>query len=105
MISYLNGVIVYSSVTSTDSGAWLTQQLAGARTSALWLCSLSWLAPFLFFQMKEAQPSGQKRSRCSPSVTGRYCTPSFIFHATLCFTAMAVILLTLPLAPVVLMET
>ena len=83
MISYLNGAICFIPALATILGAWLTHQ----------------------FQMKESNPATEK---VAVFKLERYWsilkTPSFLFHATLCLMAMAVILAYVTSAPVVLME-
>jgi DHA1 family bicyclomycin/chloramphenicol resistance-like MFS transporter len=105
MISYLNGAICFIPALAPILGAWLTQQFG-------WRSNFSFMAVFavvvgtiLFFQMKESNPAAEK---VAVFKLERYWsvlkTPSFIFHATLCLMAMAVILAYVTSAPVVLME-
>lgn len=105
MISYLNGAICFIPALAPILGAWLTQQFG-------WRSNFSFMAVFavvvgtiLFFQMKESNPATEK---VAVFKLERYWsvlkTPSFIFHATLCLMAMAVILAYVTSAPVVLME-
>jgi DHA1 family bicyclomycin/chloramphenicol resistance-like MFS transporter len=105
MISYLNGAICFIPALAPILGAWLTHQFG-------WRANFSFMAGFavvvgsiLFFQMKESNPATEK---IAVFKLERYWsilkTPSFLFHATLCLMAMAVILAYVTSAPVVLME-
>jgi len=105
MISYLNGAICFIPALAPILGAWLTQQFG-------WRSNFSFMAGFAAFALvamsiglKETNPSLSKEAVFKPS---RYWsvlkTPSFIFHASLCMLAMAVILAYVTSAPVVLME-
>lgn len=105
MISYLNGAICFIPALAPILGSWLTQEFG-------WRSNFSFMAGFavivgatLFFQMKETNPATDK---VAVFKFERYWsvlkTPSFIFHASLCLMAMAVILAYVTSAPVVLME-
>lgn len=105
MISYLNGAICFIPALAPILGSWLTQEFG-------WRSNFSFMAGFavivgaiLFFQMKESNPATEK---VAVFKFERYWsvlkTPSFIFHASLCLMAMAVILAYVTSAPVVLME-
>ena len=105
MISYLNGAICFIPALAPILGSWLTQEFG-------WRSNFSFMAGFavivgaiLFFQMKETNPATEK---IAVFKLERYWsvlkTPSFIFHASLCLMAMAVILAYVTSAPVVLME-
>ncbi|KFI09285.1 multidrug effflux MFS transporter [Vibrio coralliilyticus] len=105
MISYLNGAICFIPALAPILGSWLTQQFG-------WRSNFSFMAGFamvalvaMFIGMKETNPAPSKEPVFRPS---RYMavlkTPSFIFHASLCMLAMAVILAYVTSAPVVLME-
>ncbi len=105
MISYLNGAICFIPALAPILGSWLTQEFG-------WRSNFSFMAGFavivgaiLFFQMKETNPATEK---VAVFKFERYWsvlkTPSFIFHASLCLMAMAVILAYVTSAPVVLME-
>ncbi|MDN3615567.1 multidrug effflux MFS transporter [Vibrio gallaecicus] len=105
MISYLNGAICFIPALAPILGSWLTQEFG-------WRSNFSFMAGFavvvgsiLFFQMKETNPATEK---VAVFKLERYWsvlrTPSFIFHASLCMLAMAVILAYVTSAPVVLME-
>ncbi len=104
MISYLNGAICFIPALAPILGSWLTQQFD-------WRANFSFMAGFaviagamMFFGMKETNPATEKQAVFKLS---RYwavlSTPSFIFHASLCLMAMAVILAYVTSAPVVLM--
>nr|WP_176289212.1 multidrug effflux MFS transporter [Vibrio sp. JPW-9-11-11] len=105
MISYLNGAICFIPALAPILGSWLTQQFG-------WRANFSFMAGYavvvltmLWLGMKETNPemSTQPVFRLN-----RYLdvvkTPSFLFHASLCMLAMAVILGYVTSAPVVLME-
>lgn len=105
MISYLNGAICFIPALAPILGSWLTQQFG-------WRSNFSFMAGFamvalvaMFIGMKETNPAPSKEPVFRPS---RYMavlkTPSFIFHASLCMLAMAVILAYVTSAPVLLME-
>ncbi len=104
MISYLNGAICFIPALAPILGSWLTQQFD-------WRANFSFMAGFavvsgslMFFMMKETNPSTEKQAVFKLS---RYwavlSTPSFVFHASLCLMAMAVILAYVTSAPSVLM--
>lgn len=105
MISYLNGAICFIPALAPILGAWLTQEFG-------WRSNFSFMAGFaifmlvaMFINFKETIPERSKEPVFKPS---RYMavlkTPTFIFHASLCMLAMAVILAYVTSAPVVLME-
>lgn len=105
MISYLNGAICFIPALAPILGSWLTQQFG-------WRANFSFMAGFaltvgllLLMRMKETNPSTEKQAVFK---LARYWsvlkTPSFVFHASLCLLAMAVILAYVTSAPVVLME-
>ncbi|MDF2155811.1 multidrug effflux MFS transporter [Vibrio sp. CAU 1672] len=104
MISYLNGAICFIPALAPILGSWLTQQFD-------WRANFSFMVGFavlsgvlMFAGMKETNPATEKQAVFKAS---RYwavlSTPSFIFHASLCLMAMAVILAYVTWAPVVLM--
>ncbi|KHD24192.1 MFS transporter [Vibrio caribbeanicus] len=105
MISYLNGAICFIPALAPILGSWLTQQFG-------WRSNFSFMAGFalialvaMIIKLKETNPAPSSEAVFKPS---RYWavlkTPSFIFHASLCMCAMAVILAYVTSAPVVLME-
>ncbi|MEL7292223.1 MAG: multidrug effflux MFS transporter [Pseudomonadota bacterium] len=105
MISYLNGAICFIPALAPILGSWLTQQFG-------WRSNFSFMAGYavvvltmLWVGMKETNP---EMSTQPVFKLGRYLdvvkTPSFLFHASLCMLAMAVILGYVTSAPVVLME-
>ncbi|MGD8234081.1 multidrug effflux MFS transporter [Vibrio sp. TRT 1302] len=105
MISYLNGAICFIPALAPILGSWLTQQFG-------WRSNFSFMAGFavvvlvmLWIGLKETNP---QMSKDPVFKLNRYLdvvrTPSFLFHATLCMLAMAVILGYVTSAPVVLME-
>ncbi|MCG6282498.1 MFS transporter, partial [Vibrio diabolicus] len=102
---YLNGAICFIPALAPILGSWLTQQFG-------WRANFSFMAGFavtvgllLLVRMQETNPVTEKQSVFKLS---RYWsvlqTPSFLFHASLCLLAMAVILASVTSAPVVLME-
>ncbi|MDA0150090.1 multidrug effflux MFS transporter [Vibrio sp. LaRot3] len=105
MISYLNGAICFIPALAPILGSWLTQQFG-------WRSNFSFMAIFavtvlvmMIIRMKETNPAPStepvfRLQRYLDIVK----TPSFLFHATLCMLAMAVILAYVTSAPVVLME-
>nr|WP_267136050.1 multidrug effflux MFS transporter [Vibrio sp. J1-1] len=104
MISYLNGAICFIPALAPILGSWLTQQFD-------WRANFSFMTGFavvsgalMFLMMKETNPATEKQAVFKLS---RYwavlSTPSFIFHASLCLMAMAVILAYVTSAPSVLM--
>lgn len=105
MISYLNGAICFIPALAPILGSWLTQQFG-------WRSNFSFMAGFavvvgtlMLVFMKETNPATEKQAVFKFE---RYwsviSTPSFLFHASLCMMAMAVILAYVTSAPVVLME-
>lgn len=105
MISYLNGAICFIPALAPILGSWLTQQFG-------WRSNFSFMAGFaavvlvmLWIGLKEMNPQMSKEPVFK---LNRYLdvvrSPSFLFHATLCMLAMAVILGYVTSAPVVLME-
>ncbi|WP_394128238.1 multidrug effflux MFS transporter [Vibrio hepatarius] len=105
MISYLNGAICFIPALAPILGSWLTQQFG-------WRSNFSFMAGFavvvlvfLWVGLKETNPQLSKEPVFK---LNRYLdvvkTPSFVFHASLCMLAMAVILGYVTSAPVVLME-
>lgn len=106
MISYLNGAICFIPALAPIMGSWLTQQFG-------WRANFSFMAGFalivgsaIALRMQESNPNTGSR----PAVfkLSRYVAvlrePTFLFHATLCLLAMAVILAYVTSAPVILME-
>ncbi len=104
MISYLNGAICFIPALAPILGSWLTQQFG-------WRSNFSFMAIYalvvfalLAVSMKETNPQMSKEPVFK---LNRYLdilkTPSFLFHASLCMLAMAVILAYVTSAPVVLM--
>lgn len=104
MISYLNGAICFIPALAPILGSWLTQQFG-------WRSNFSFMAAFaivvgllMLVTMRETNPTADKQAVFKLS---RYWsvvkTPSFLFHASLCLLAMAVILAYVTSAPVVLM--
>ena len=105
MISYLNGAICFIPALAPILGSWLTQQFGWrANFSFMALYALT-VGTWLLINMKETNPSSEKQAVFKLE---RYWsvvkTPSFLFHASLCMLAMAVILAYVTSAPVVLME-
>ncbi|WP_428773973.1 multidrug effflux MFS transporter [Vibrio sp.] len=105
MISYLNGAICLIPAMAPILGSWLTQQFG-------WRANFSFMAGFaivvgllLVMKLRETNPAPSQQpvfrlQRYQQVLTN----PTFLFHATLCMLAMAVILAYVTSAPVVLME-
>lgn len=105
MISYLNGAICFIPALAPILGSWLTQQF-GWRTNFSFMAIFALLAGLaILFKMEETNPATEKQAVFKLS---RYWAvlkePSFIFHASLCMCAMAVIIAYVTSAPVVLMD-
>lgn len=103
MISYLNGAICFVPALAPILGSWLTQQFD-------WRANFSFMAVFavvsgvlVFFIMRETNPKTENQA---VFLASRYwsvlSTPSFVFHASLCLMAMAVLLAYVTSAPLVL---
>ncbi|MFA0413248.1 multidrug effflux MFS transporter [Vibrio renipiscarius] len=104
MISYLNGAICFIPALAPILGSWLTQQFG-------WRSNFSFMAGFAITVLV-MMIVGMKETNLSPSKEpvfklNRYTsilqTPTFLFHASLCMLAMAIILAYVTSAPVVLM--
>ncbi|MFW7524746.1 multidrug effflux MFS transporter [Vibrio ostreicida] len=105
MISYLNGAICFIPALAPILGSWLTQEF-GWRSNFSFMAGFAILSLFIMaLWMKETNPAYSNEPVFRPN---RYLsvlkTPSFVFHASLCMLAMAVILAYVTSAPVVLME-
>ncbi|WP_290368696.1 multidrug effflux MFS transporter [Vibrio stylophorae] len=105
MISYLNGAICFIPALAPILGSYLTQHLG-------WRANFSFMAGYAFVvfamalcAMRETNPNPSQQAVFQPS---RYwavlSNTSFLFHASLCLLAMAVILAYVTSAPVVLMQ-
>ncbi|MDQ2194014.1 Bcr/CflA family drug resistance efflux transporter [Vibrio anguillarum] len=106
MISYLNGAICFIPALAPILGSWLTQQF-GWRSNFSFMASFAVVAGLMMvIGMKETNPQATEQQAFFK--LSRYWsvlkTPSFLFHASLCMLAMAVILAYVTSAPVVLME-
>lgn len=105
MISYLNGAICFIPALAPILGSWLTQQF-GWRTNFSFMAGFAFVVgSLMWMNMKETNPATEPQKVFKLE---RYWsvikTPSFLFHASLCMLAMAVILAYVTSAPVVLME-
>ena len=105
MISYLNGAICFIPALAPILGSWLTQQFG-------WRSNFSFMAGFaitvlvmMIIWMKETnlQPSKEPVFKLNRYISILQ-SPIFLFHASLCMLAMAVILAYVTSAPVVLMS-
>jgi len=107
MISYLNGAICFVPALAPILGSWLTSEFG-------WRSNFSFMFIFgligfviIYFNMKETRPSNTQISGNLISWS-RYKSvllhPTFLFHATMCLLAMAVILAYVTSAPVYLMQ-
>lgn len=106
MISYLNGAICCVPVLAPLLGAWLTHHF-GWRSNFSFMLGFSVIAGiFVLLHFKETRPSNIDIEKTLFSFS-RYFSilrePTFLFHATLCMLAMAVILAYVTSAPVWLM--
>lgn len=105
MISYLNGAICFIPALAPILGSWLTQQFGWRSNFSFMVGFASVVLVMLWLGLKETNPQMSKEPVFK---INRYLdvvkTPSFLFHATLCMLAMAVILGYVTSAPVVLME-
>ncbi len=106
MISYLNGAICCVPVLAPLLGAWLTLHF-GWRSNFSFMFVFSVIAGiFVILNFKETRPSNVDVEDTLFSFS-RYFSilrePTFLFHATLCMLAMAVILAYVTSAPVWLM--
>jgi len=106
MISYLNGAICFIPALAPLLGSWLTHEF-GWRSNFSFMAGFAVVAgTFLAIFFKETRPADTKIDGAlfSPE---RYMSvlrePVFLFHATLCMLAMAVILAYVTSAPVWLM--
>lgn len=106
MISYLNGAICFIPALAPILGSWLTQQFG-------WRANFSFMTGFallvglaMALRLQESNP--HMGSRPAVFKLSRYAAvlkaPTFLFHASLCLLAMAVILAYVTSAPVILME-
>lgn len=106
MISYLNGAICFIPALAPILGSWLTQQFG-------WRANFSFMTGFallvglaMALRLQESNP--YMGSRPAVFKLSRYAAvlkaPTFLFHASLCLLAMAVILAYVTSAPVILME-
>ncbi|WP_181714744.1 multidrug effflux MFS transporter [Vibrio tarriae] len=106
MISYLNGAICFIPALAPILGSWLTQQFG-------WRANFSFMTGFallvglaMALRLQESNP--HMGSRPAVFKLTRYAAvlraPTFLFHASLCLLAMAVILAYVTSAPVILME-
>jgi DHA1 family bicyclomycin/chloramphenicol resistance-like MFS transporter len=106
MISYLNGAICCVPVLAPLIGAWLTHHF-GWRSNFSFMLGFSVIAGiFVVLHFKETRPNNTDIEDTLFSFSRYYSIlrqPSFLFHATLCMLAMAVILAYVTSAPVWLM--
>jgi len=106
MISYLNGAICCVPVLAPLLGSWLTHHF-GWRSNFSFMLGFSVIAGiFIVLHFKETRPNNTDTEDTLFSFS-RYFSilrePCFLFHATLCMLAMAVILAYVTSAPVWLM--
>ncbi|UCM62430.1 multidrug effflux MFS transporter [Aeromonas hydrophila] len=106
MISYLNGAICFIPALAPLLGGWLTAK-AGWSANFWFMASYAVIVgSWLLWRMPETRP--EETSSSGPLISwSRYSpvlrSPSFLFNATLCMLAMAVILAYVTAAPVQLM--
>ncbi|MCJ2378945.1 multidrug effflux MFS transporter [Vibrio sp. ZSDZ34] len=104
MISYLNGAICFIPALAPILGSWLTSQFG-------WRSNFSFMAAFalvigavVMLNLKETNQTPTNTQVFKLSRYGEVLkSPIFVFHATLCMLAMAVILGYVTSAPVILM--
>ncbi|MGF1699765.1 multidrug effflux MFS transporter [Photobacterium makurazakiensis] len=106
MISYLNGAICFIPALAPLLGTWLTHQF-GWRSNFSFMAGFAVVAgTFILLFFKETRPQSTNVQGSTISLS-RYWSvlkePTFLFHATLCMLAMAVILAYVTSAPVWLM--
>ncbi|MGL5949198.1 MAG: multidrug effflux MFS transporter [Aeromonas sp.] len=106
MISYLNGAICFIPALAPLLGGWLTLQ-AGWRSNFWFMAAYALLVgAWLWRKMPETRPS-ETQSTGALLSWARYApvlrSPTFLFNASLCLLAMAVILAYVTAAPVHLM--
>ncbi|PSW42176.1 multidrug effflux MFS transporter [Photobacterium leiognathi] len=107
MISYLNGAICFIPALAPLLGTWLTYHF-GWRSNFSFMAGFALVAGiFIMVLFKETRPVNSNVSGSIISLS-RYWSvlrePTFLFHATLCMLAMAVILAYVTSAPVWLMN-
>ncbi|EAS62911.1 Bcr/CflA family drug resistance efflux transporter [Photobacterium angustum] len=107
MISYLNGAICFIPALAPLLGTWLTYHF-GWRSNFSFMAGFAVVAGlFIMAVFKETRPANSDVSGSMISIS-RYWSvlrePTFLFHATLCMLAMAVILAYVTSAPVWLMN-
>jgi len=106
MISYLNGAICFIPALAPILGSWLTHEF-GWRSNFSFMAGFALVAgSFIAISFKETRPADTNIDGSMISFE-RYMSvlrePVFLFHATLCMLAMAVILAYVTSAPVWLM--
>lgn len=105
MISYLNGAICFVPALAPILGSYLTQQFNWQANFTLMAIYALIVGLMLSVMMRETNPGRTNDTLFSPK---RYMSVlrdgSFLFHASLCLGAMAVILAYVSAAPLVLME-
>lgn len=108
MISYLNGAICFIPALAPILGSYLTQEFG-------WRSNFSFMAGFalmagglMLIGLQETNPAGGDAKRQPVFKLNRYMDvlrhPVFLFNATLCLLAMAVVLAYVTAAPVVLIN-
>ncbi|PSV29400.1 MULTISPECIES: multidrug effflux MFS transporter [unclassified Photobacterium] len=107
MISYLNGAICFIPALAPLLGTWLTHHF-GWRSNFSFMAGFALVAGlFVMVLFKETRPVSTNVKGSTISLS-RYWSvlrePTFLFHATLCMLAMAVILAYVTSAPVWLMN-
>lgn len=106
MISYLNGAICFIPALAPLLGGWLTAKAGWSANFWFMAGYAAIVGSWLLWRMPETRPEETRSggpliswSRYSPALR----SPSFLFNATLCMLAMAVILAYVTAAPVQLM--
>ncbi len=107
MISYLNGAICFIPALAPLLGSWLTAQF-GWRSNFSFMVGFALVALIIIcINFKETRPAHTDTSGSLISFNRFYSVlrePTFLFHATLCLLAMAVIIAYVTSAPELLMN-
>jgi len=108
MISYLNGAICFIPALAPILGSYLTQEF-GWRSNFSFMAGFALIAGVLMVVgLQETNPATNDVKRQPVFKLNRYMTvllhPVFLFNATLCLLAMAVVLAYVTAAPVVLID-
>ncbi len=108
MISYLNGAICFMPALAPILGSYLTQ-VFGWRSNFSFMAGFALIAGgLILLGLKETNPANDTMKKLPVFKLNRYMGvllhPVFLFNATLCLLAMAVVLAYVTAAPVILMD-